>query len=189
MMKKIIPASLLVLLLGTAAAQAPAPVLRNSEVTESSIIDALGVDTPQSASGLTRGFKPALPGAAATVPAPPPKAGPGKANLLIVFDTNSAVLTAESRAALDVVARALQSDALAGLSFRVEGHADARGDAQDNLELSKARADAVVSNLVSAHGILADRLIAVGKGSSEPLNKERIDAAENRRVAIVTIRG
>jgi outer membrane protein OmpA-like peptidoglycan-associated protein len=191
MLNKIISASLLVLLLGTAVAQAPAPMLRNSEVTESSIIDALGVPGPQPTGGVMRGFKPAVPGAAATAPtAPtaPPKAGPGKANLLIVFDTNSAVLTAESRAALDVVARAMQSDALAGLSFRVEGHADARGDAQENLELSKARAEAVVSNLVSAHGILQERLVAVGKGSSEPLNKERIDAPENRRVAIVTNR-
>jgi outer membrane protein OmpA-like peptidoglycan-associated protein len=189
MLNKIIPGTLLVLLLGSAAAQAPAPLLRNSDVTESSIIDALGLDAPQSASGQTRGFKPAARGAAGVAPAQPPKASPGKANLLIVFDTNSAVLTAESRAALDVVARAMQSDALAGLSFRVEGHADARGDAKSNLELSQARAEAVVGNLVKAHGVLPDRLTPVGKGASEPLNKERIDASENRRVAIVTIRG
>jgi OOP family OmpA-OmpF porin len=167
-----------------------APVLRNNEVTESSIIDALTVDAPQVATGRMRGFKPALPGAAApAAPAPPQKAGPGKANLLIVFATDSAALTPESMAALDTVARAMQSDALAGLTFRVEGHADARGDPASNLRLSQARAESVVNYLVSQHGILPERLVAQGKGSSEPLNKERVDAPENRRVTIVTIRG
>jgi outer membrane protein OmpA-like peptidoglycan-associated protein len=189
MLKKIVHGLLLVLALGSATAQPKEQVLRNNEVTESSIIDALAVDTPQAAAARTRGFKPAVPGTAAATPPPPPKAGPGKANLLIVFDTNSAVLTAESQAALDVVARAMQSDALIGLSFRVEGHADARGDAKLNLDLSQARAEAVVNNLVSQHGVLAERLTATGKGSSEPMNKERVDAPENRRVTIVTIRG
>ena len=42
--------------------------------------------------------------------------------------------------------------------------------------------------LVKTRGILPERLTAVGKGSSEPLNRERIDAPENRRVTIVTVR-
>ncbi len=188
MLKMIVPGVLIALALGSVAAEPKEQVLRNSEVTETSIIDALAVDTPQAASLRTRGFKPAVPGAASAAP-PVPKAGPGKANLLIVFDTNSAVLTPESQAALDVVARAMQSDALIGLSFRVEGHADARGDAKMNLDLSQARAEAVVNNLVTQHGVLAERLTATGKGSSEPLNKDRIDAPENRRVSIITIRG
>lgn len=176
--------------LAQAAPAADAPLLRNSEVTESSIIDALTVEQPQTAAGRTRGFKPAVPGAAVgAVTSPPPKAGPGKANLLIVFDTASASLTAESRAALDTVARAMQSDALAGLTFRVEGHADARGDADSNMKLSQARAESVVHYLETQHAILPERLTAQGKGSSEPMNTHQIDAPENRRVAIVTIRG
>jgi outer membrane protein OmpA-like peptidoglycan-associated protein len=171
----------------SAALAADPPVLSNSEVTETSIIDALAVDMPQAGGGKTRGFKPAVPGAANTAPAPRP--GPGKANLLIVFDTASATLTAESRAALDTVARAMQSDALAGLTFRVEGHADARGDPDLNLKLSQARAESVVHYLVSEHGILPERLVPQGKGASEPMNTSRIDAPENRRVSIVTIRG
>ena len=166
------------------------PLLRNNEVTESSIIDALSVEPGQTATGRTRGFKPAVPGAAApAAAAPEPKAGPGKANLLIVFTTGSSTLTPESRTALDVVARAMQSDALAGLAFRVEGHADARGDAEANLKLSQARAESVVGYLVTQHAILPERLTPQGKGSSEPMNKDRIDAPENRRVAIVTVRG
>ena len=161
------------------------PVMKNSEVTESALIDALSVDSPQASGGAMRGFKPAAPGAAA--PAKP--AGPGRANLLITFETNASSLTPDSMSALDTVAKALQSDALAGLSFRVEGHADARGDSEANLKLSQQRADAVVQYLVSKHGMLPERLAPQGKGSSEPLNKQRIDAPENRRVTIVTIRG
>jgi OOP family OmpA-OmpF porin len=165
-----------------------AVVLKNKDVTESALIDALNIDQPQAASGPTRGFKPAAPGAAtSTAPAKP--AGAGRANLLIVFDTNSATLTPDSLAALDTVARALQSDALAGLTFRVEGHADARGDAEANRKLSQQRAEAVVAYLVSKHGVLPERLQPQGKGSGEPLNKARMDAPENRRVTIVTIRG
>lgn len=161
------------------------PVLKNSEVTESVLIDALSVDSPLAPGGAMRGFKPAAPGAAA--PAKP--AGPGRANLLITFETNATGLTPDSMSALDMVAKALQSDALAGLTFRVEGHADARGDSEANLTLSQQRADAVVRYLVGKHGMLPERLVPQGKGSNEPLNKERIDAPENRRVTIVTIRG
>jgi outer membrane protein OmpA-like peptidoglycan-associated protein len=170
-----------------AARAADPPVLSNSEVTESSIIDALAVDTPQAGSGKTRGFKPAIPGAANTAAAPRP--APGRANLLIVFDTASATLTADSRVALDTVARAMQSDALAGLTFRVEGHADARGDPDFNMRLSQARAESVVNYLVSQHGILPERLSPQGKGANEPMNTTRVDAPENRRVSIVTVRG
>lgn len=165
-------------------AQAQDRVLKGGQVTESSLIDALIVEPPAAASGLTRGFKPAPSGAAA--PAKP--AGPGRASLQITFNTNSADLTPESTAMLETVGKALQSDSLAGLAFRVEGHADARGDAEANRVLSQQRAEAVVAYLVNKQGILSDRLTAQGKGSSEPLNTQRVDAPENRRVTIVTIK-
>ena len=157
-------------------------VLKGSQVTESALIDALTIEGPEATSGATRGFRPA-----ARSDAKAPKPGPGKANLLITFATDSSELTSESQASLDALTRALQSDALAGFSFRVEGHSDARGDAAHNLELSQQRAESVAAYL-KAHGILPERLKAVGKGSSEPLNVTRIDAPENRRVTVVTMR-
>ena len=54
--------------------------------------------------------------------------------------------------------------------------------------LPEARALAVVDYLVATHGVAAERLAPVGKGSSELLNPERPDAPENRRVTIVTKR-
>jgi len=161
------------------------PVLKGSQVTESALIDALIIEGPEAASGATRGFRaPTRAGADAKTPKP----AAGKANLLITFATDSSELTDESQAVLDQLARAIQSDALAGFSFRVEGHSDSRGDVPHNQELSQLRAESVASYLVKAHGILPERLKAVGKGSSEPLNIARIDAPENRRVTIVTVR-
>ena len=44
-----------------------------------------------------------------------------------------------------LMAQALQSEALAGSRFAVEGHADPRGDARYKQELSQKRAQAVVA--------------------------------------------
>jgi len=158
-------------------------VLKGSQVTESALIDALTIEGPEAAGGATRGFRPA-----ARADGKAPKAGPGKANLLITFETNSSELTGDSQASLNALARALQSDALAGFSFRVEGHSGARGDPTRNMELSQSRAESVAAYLVKSHGILPERLKAVGKASSEPLNLARVEAPENRRVTIVTVR-
>jgi len=172
-----------------AAEQAPAkpanpPLLVGAQVTESALIDALAIDSPEvSGDAKTRGFRPIKPG---ETPAAKPNAG--KANLLVTFETNSATLTSESKRILNMLARALQSDRLAGFSFKIEGHADARGEANSNLKLSQLRAESVASFLVTEQGLLPERLHAMGKGSSEPINKSRVDAPENRRVTIVTVK-
>lgn len=189
LLKRLILGAAAWLLCGSVFAQTPAnptanPVLKGNQVTESALVDALAIEPPEAASGAMRGFRPSSkPGGA------PVKVGPGKASLLITFATNTAELSADAQHQLDVMARALQTDTLAGFSFRVEGHADARGEAEANQRLSQERAQAVVDYLVNKHGILSDRLSAIGRGSAEPLNKTRIDAPENRRVTFVTTRG
>lgn len=164
---------------------ADAPVMKSAQVTEEALINALTVDAPPAGDdGKTRGFRPAArPGDAPAKPA-----GPGKANLMVTFTTGSAVLTPDGSKVLDTLAKAVQSDTLAGLSFRIEGHADPRGDAARNLSLSDLRAQSVMNYLITTHGVLADRLTAVGKGSTELLDPQHPDAAENRRVTIVSVR-
>jgi OOP family OmpA-OmpF porin len=162
------------------------PVLKGAQVTEDALVDALAIEAPEVTGGVTRGFRPAArPGEAAPKA---PKPGAGKASLLITFGTDSADIGGETQTVLDTLARALQSDSLAGFSFKVEGHADARGEPEHNQRLSQQRAEAVAAYLVDKHGILPERLSAIGKGASEPLNKQRSDAPENRRVTIVTTR-
>src|SRR5262245_18654427 len=120
-----------------------ATVLKGSQATESALIEALAIEGPEAASGATRGFR-----APTRVAGKAAKPSAGKASLLITFATDSSELAGDSQAMLDTLARALQSDALAGLSFRVEGHADSRGDDARNRELSQLRADAVAAYLM-----------------------------------------
>lgn len=168
------------------SALAQEPILKGDQVTESALIDALAVDPPPDAGqGATRGL---VRAAKDTHPIKLAKVGPGKASLLITFAEGSSELTPESMAVLDTVAKALGSDQLAGNAFRVEGHADPRGVEERNLSLSQARAESVVNYLVTKHGLLPERLSALGKGSSELANPNRPDAPENRRVTIVTNR-
>jgi len=163
-------------------ALAEGPVLKPSQVTENALVDALEIDPgPQEATGATRSIRPTMRPTEAHK-----AAGPGKANLLITFATGSADLTPETIQTLEVVAKALQSDRLAGFGFRVEGHADPRGTSDYNMKLSEERAQAVVSYLTNKLGVLPERLHAVGKGDTELFNPQRPEAIENRRVTIVT---
>jgi len=69
----------------------------------------------------------------------------------------------------------------------VVGHTDNIGDIDYNLRLSKARADAVVRELVTKYGISPDRLKAYGVGSLAPIapNKTEEGRTMNRRVELV----
>lgn len=165
-----------------AQASAPEKVLKAKEVTTDGLIDALALPEAN-ATGATRGFRPVAPGQTQSKPY-----GPGKANLLITFVTGSTQLSGEAEGLLDKMAAAMQSDTLAGVAFKVQGHADARGDEARNKALSQGRAEAVAKYLAAKHGILEARLMPEGKGSSEPLNKQRIDAPENRRVTFISTR-
>ena len=110
-----------------------------------------------------------------------------RAAILISFETNSTNLSDDAKRQLDVVARALSNDQLNRFSFLIEGHADPRGLAGDNMRLSKARADSVREYLVTRGNVENERLVSVGKGDTQLMNTCNIAAAENRRVAFVTV--
>lgn len=166
-------------------------LLKGKDLSEQNLIEALSppepaagaVDAPDSGEVRLRGFRPS--------PVDPVKPAPSKklsASVLITFISNSAELTDRARASLDVVARALQAERLSNFKFSIEGHADPRGDAQNNLRLSQSRAESVVGYLTGQHRISRERLKPVGKGDTEPVNTHQIDSPENRRVTIVTVR-
>ena len=104
-------------------------------------------------------------------------------DLSITFDFDSANLQASSKPLLDNLASAMNSERLASLKFRVEGHTDAKGKAEYNQELSARRALAVQNYLIS-QSVSNDRLQAEGKGFSELLMPDKPLASENRRVRI-----
>ena len=101
----------------------------------------------------------------------------------INFAFNSAVIPSAHFSQLDRVADLLRQEP--ALSLAVEGHTDAFGSAEYNIELSHRRAVAVVRYLVD-HGVEAGRLTAVGKGKTEPLVADPMDG-RNRRVQFLRL--
>ncbi len=103
----------------------------------------------------------------------------------ICFDTDKADVKPESEPILQEIAKLLQQNP--ELKLYIVGHTDNVGDLTYNIELSRARADAVVTKLVSEYSINAKRLEAHGVGFLAPVasNKTEEGRAKNRRVELV----
>jgi len=100
----------------------------------------------------------------------------------IKFDTDSDRLKPESAPILKQVAAGLAKNP--NLKLEIDGYTDSVGDADHNLDLSKRRAQAVASVLVTQFGVDAGRLTANGYGAAQPIgsNDTPDGRAENRRV-------
>ncbi len=173
--------SLCLLAVATVASAQDAPILREKQITQDVLINALTPAAAPAQGPRTRSIRVQRddsPAASARRPS---------ASLLITFETNSASLTPRAKRALDVLAQALASDKLASFRFGIEGYADPRGLPDNNLKLSQARAEAVRDYLVASKNIERDRLQPVGKGDKDLLNKANPIAPENRRVTIVNL--
>jgi OOP family OmpA-OmpF porin len=125
--------------------------------------------------------------AAKARPAAVKNAGSGRADLRVSFVTGSAELTEAGQREAVKFAEALQSPLLAGMRFRIEGHTDAVGGRQSNLELSRRRAQAVVDYL-AGKGADRTRFEVIGYGFDKPLAGTTAKAAANRRVEVVRIK-
>ena len=191
-------------LLAAGSCQAQERVMRENQVTEQSLIEALtppktaaaAPAAPEAAASAvlgpdgqpmrTRSFRPAVrPAAAAAAGTAATSAQQARASILVTFVTDSADLTARAKSALDVLAGAMKSEKLASVKFTIEGHADPRGGEERNMKLSQLRAESVRAYLTSQHGLAAERVNAVGKGSTALMNPSDPAAPENRRVTIV----
>jgi len=102
--------------------------------------------------------------------------------LPIKFAYNSTNILSESMPFLDEVGKMLNLQQYAGEKLVVEGHTDARGPANYNLDLSIKRAEAVKDYLASHFQIAAARLLVRGKGESNPLPGISPFNGANRRV-------
>lgn len=108
-------------------------------------------------------------------------------NVEIEFDLNSAMIKPSSYRTLGSIADAMHNPILHGYKFIVTGNTDVTGPREVNLKLSQARADAVVSALVSVFNINPTRLEAVGLGEEVLLDPKRPTDPINRRVQIFTV--
>ncbi|PKN56437.1 MAG: hypothetical protein CVU56_16175 [Deltaproteobacteria bacterium HGW-Deltaproteobacteria-14] len=101
------------------------------------------------------------------------------------FDTGKAAIKPDSAPALQEIAKLLLAQP--ALKLHVVGHTDNVGGLVPNLELSKARAEAVVAALATTHGVARARLMAHGVGPVAPTASNDTEAgrAKNRRVELV----
>ncbi len=103
----------------------------------------------------------------------------------ILFDTDSDRLKPESAPVVQIIARGLENNP--NLNLLIEGHTDSVGNAAHNLDLSKRRAEAVKSVLVSQFKVDPVRLTTSGLGATKPIdsNDTPQGRAQNRRVELV----
>lgn len=97
----------------------------------------------------------------------------------IFFDFDSSLLKPGAYAEIGRVANVLNQ--YPQTTIRVEGHTDATGPEDYNLNLSERRAESVKNALVQ-RGVDPRRIQTVGFGESQPISSS---AAVNRRVSIV----
>lgn len=102
----------------------------------------------------------------------------------IEFDISQATIRSRSESTLAAAAELINANPDVG-RLRVVGHTDSDGSADINLQLSEARAQAVVDHLIATGGVDADRLEAEGRGESELLVDPEVtpeDKQRNRRI-------
>lgn len=103
----------------------------------------------------------------------------------ILFDTGSDRLKPEAAPVIQMIAQGLEKNP--NLKLRIEGHTDSTGDAAQNLELSKRRAEAVKAVLTAQFKVDPARLATAGFGAAKPIdtNDTPQGRAQNRRVELV----
>jgi outer membrane protein OmpA-like peptidoglycan-associated protein len=105
----------------------------------------------------------------------------------VLFDFERARIKTAAKPILDAIVKLFLQHP-EWIKIRIEGHADSRGDAAYNLELSQRRADNVRKDMV-ALGIPEGIIDAVGFGAEKPrdLREDEEGFHRNRRVEFVVV--
>jgi outer membrane protein OmpA-like peptidoglycan-associated protein len=111
----------------------------------------------------------------------------------VLFDFDESFIRDDMKSQLDDVANQLKKDKT--VKLRIDGHADNKGSAAYNLELSRRRAAAVRNYFIIA-GIAPERLLVVAEGDKAPVAPNTHENGEdnpegrslNRRVELSLIR-
>ncbi len=102
----------------------------------------------------------------------------------VKFESGSATLKDFSRYEIENVADLLNKN-YQNVTIELSGHTDNTGDADANMTLSQARADAVYNALIDL-GVSSDRMRSVGYGQNSPIdtNDTEEGRANNRRTEL-----
>jgi outer membrane protein OmpA-like peptidoglycan-associated protein len=112
---------------------------------------------------------------------------PKAVSMEITFELDSYRLTPKAAQMLNVLGESLNAERLRDFQFIIEGHTDASGSADYNMRLSRKRAQAVKSYLVTRSRVNPGRLKTMGKGEHELLLPDDPLNAKNRRVKIINV--
>ncbi len=104
----------------------------------------------------------------------------------VLFASGQTSLVEGALSSLEEVVDLLQTEP--DKKIRVEGHTDSSGEAEENVELSKLRADAVRQALIEL-GVAEDRITSAGMGEEFPIasNEDHAGRARNRRVDVILL--
>ena len=102
----------------------------------------------------------------------------------ILFETNSTTISLSSKGGLEAIIDLTTNNE--NVIVEIAAHTDDVGQENDNLRLSKARAN-VVRNYLISRGVLSQQLIAKGYGETQPIvpNSSEENRTLNRRVEII----
>jgi len=105
----------------------------------------------------------------------------------INFAFNSTALDALTARNVELLASTLADAEFQGRQFEFVGHADVRGDAQYNLELSRRRAHAIYETVVDIEPSMSGRIKVKGMGESNPIDLRDTEEAHrvNRRLQVI----
>lgn len=107
----------------------------------------------------------------------------------VKFDFDKAKLSPAATEALDELAGQLVA-ANESVFIEIQGHTDATGEEDYNLELGYKRAEAVLRYLNMRHGLPLHRMSAISYGETAPIadNQTREGRSKNRRVVLVVLK-
>lgn len=88
---------------------------------------------------------------------------------------------------LHKIAEALNSEKLISAKILIKGHSDSKGSADQNLELSKRRAQKAMELLVNKFGVDGNRLSYDGAGETTPIASNDTESGRflNRRIEFI----
>lgn len=157
-----------ILLVGCQAVKAPSELASTTRDRERPT-EVVAIEPPDAEALSARGLPP-----------PPEQFIPAPRLADISFDYDAYTIRPEDTRVLDENAAWLRTnpDSL----VLIEGHTDERGTSEYNLGLGDLRAAAAMGYLI-AHGIPAERMVAISYGKERPMCTERSEAcwARNRR--------
>ena len=106
-------------------------------------------------------------------------------NVTVLFKFDSAKLTDDAKQQLDQLTSG-QVGSLKRYVIAIQGFTDSIGSPEHNLDLSRRRAEAVQTYLVSQHNMPVYRIQIVGLGKDKPVDEGKSRAAreKNRRVEV-----